>query len=456
MIHFDWITRLNNDGTLQTLTMNQNLLIRADAIEALNRFEQSSTSMKTLLREMQTTSADSIDSQIHIQSLVLSIIRFRNTLDYLLSRTLGKTTIQRLSIKNKNILRLLLYEAKWLNSDVEDFTSLYSDVKPFESKLKKAIAIDLDTAFQRMPEVNRLSLRYSHPTFIVKTLLDNLTVKETVELLKANNQKRTYYIRPNMLYKNVDSILNSLTDVHLEQDPDIPEISRVVKGISHVVSSDHFQEGRILIQDLASVLTVKSLDPQPGEKVWDSCAAPGMKTQLIAEMMMGQGEIIATDVYEDRVRDARKRAELLNASHVQWLQADATKPVVLDADKILIDAPCTSTGILQAYPSFKWRLNKEALFALMTIQNKLLDGILTAYRDKPGTEIVFSTCSILPHEGESQIDSAMTRHNIELVEPYPYGDTGYPKFKCSKYVKRLFPHKHNTSGFFIAKMRIKQ
>ena len=91
----------------------------------------------------------------------------------------------------------------------------------------------------------------------------------------------------------------------------------------------------------------------------------------------------------------------------------------------------------------------------MTIQNKLLDGILNTYRNKPGTEIVFSTCSILPHEGESQIDSAMKRHNIELLEPYPYGDLGYPKFDCSKFVRRLFPHKHNTSGFFIAKMRIK-
>ena len=92
----------------------------------------------------------------------------------------------------------------------------------------------------------------------------------------------------------------------------------------------------------------------------------------------------------------------------------------------------------------------------MTIQNKILDGILTAYANQPGTEIVFSTCSILPHEGESQIDSAMKNHQIELLEPYPFGDRGYPKFKCSKYVRRLFPSKHNTSGFFIARMRIKQ
>ena len=228
-----------------------------------------------------------------------------------------------------------------------------------------------------------------------------------------------------------------------------------MEGVDSVVRSSLFKDGLILIQDKSSVATVNALDPQPGQKIWDACAAPGMKTQLIAERMKGQGQIVATDVYEDRVKTASERSQHLNASQIEWKQADATKLLVHDADKILIDAPCTSTGILQAYPSFKWRLNKETLFALMTVQNKILDAILTDYADKPGTEIVFSTCSILPHEGESQIDSAMQRHNIELLKPLDYGSSGYPDFECSEMVQRLFPHKHDSSGFFIARLRIK-
>ncbi|MCK5265189.1 MAG: hypothetical protein KAR03_06230, partial [Candidatus Thorarchaeota archaeon] len=393
-------------------------MIRTDAIDALNLYEQSSTSMKALLRDMITTSADYTGSQIRIQSLSLSVIKFRNTLDYLISRTLGKRKLQSLTIQNRNVLRLLLYETKWLNSDLEELLAFYPDVTFQDKKiLREAIAIDVETTFLQMPEINRLSLLYSHPTFLVKTLLDNMKRGETIELMNANNQKRTYYVRPNRLQEDTDTILKSIEDVELEQIPDVPEVARVVHGIDSIIKSNSFQEGFILIQDLASVLTVKSLGPQPGEKIWDSCAAPGMKTQLIAEMMKGQGTIIATDVYGDRVRAAADRAQFLRADQIQWLQADATKPMVLDADKILIDAPCTSTGILQVYPSFKWRLNKKTLFALMTIQNKLLDGIITAYQDKPGAEIVFSTCSILPHEGESQIDSVMERHDIELIEP---------------------------------------
>jgi 16S rRNA (cytosine967-C5)-methyltransferase len=271
----------------------------------------------------------------------------------------------------------------------------------------------------------------------------------------TNNQNRYYYIRPNKLFKHHESVLESLTDVQLVRDPDVPEVSRIVEGVDTVVKSQSFKDGRILIQDKASVVTVNALDPQPNQKIWDACAAPGMKTQLIAEKMQGRGELIATDIYKDRLNLAKARSRQLNVDITRWIHADASKAEILDADKVLIDAPCTSTGVLQAYPSFKWRLNKETLFDLMTVQNKILDGILTAYSDRSGTEIVFSTCSLLPHEGESQIDSAMKQHDVELMQLPEYGDSGYSGFDCSELAKRLFPHRHNCSGFFIAKLKIK-
>ena len=436
--------------------MNQGQSARLAAIEALVEYDQSSTSMNTLLREMQTASVDSTESQVHTQSLSLSVVRFRNTIDFIVSRSLGKKKLRDLNARDRNLLRLAIYEIQWLNADLEDILTFYLDIESrYSSEIKRATAVNLDAVIEGMPVVNRLSLKHSHPTFLVKTLLDNLTLDETVQLLTANNQKRTYYIRPNRLYDDSESNLVSLTGSKLKRDPDVPEISRIVDGVDSVVQSSLFKEGRILIQDKSSVITVNALDPQPGQKIWDACAAPGMKTQLIAERLSGNGQIIATDVYPDRVKAARDWSKHLNASQIEWLQADATKPEVHDADKILIDAPCTSTGILQAYPSFKWRLNKDTLFALMTVQNKILDAILTDYADRPGTEIVYSTCSILPHEGESQIDSALKRHNIELMQPLEYGNSGYPGFDCSEMVQRLFPHKDDASGFFIARLRIK-
>lgn len=430
---------------------------RIEAVDLLVKYEQSSTSMKTLLRELQTISIDSPDSLTRIQSLVLSVLRFRNTIDFVLSRSLMKEKLHNLSPYDRNLLRAAVYEAKWLQGDITRIHSLYPSLKSnFEREFNRAIAFSLDAAIEEMPLINRLSLKHSHPTFLVKTLLDNLSLEESVQLMTVNNQNRVYYVRPNRLYDEAESVFDSLKNVKLVRDREVPDIFRIVEGVDSVVSSQAFKDGHAIIQDKASIITVNTLDPKPGQKIWDACAAPGMKTQLIAEKTMKQGQIIATDVYPDRVRIGKELSINLNASHIEWIHADATEPLVHDADKILIDAPCTSTGILQSYPSFKWRLNKDTLFALMTIQNKILDAILSAYVDRPGTEIVFSTCSILPHEGESQIDSIMQRHDIELLQPIDYGDPGYSGFKCSSFVRRLFPHKHACSGFFIARFKIKQ
>ncbi|MFW9792935.1 MAG: RsmB/NOP family class I SAM-dependent RNA methyltransferase [Candidatus Thorarchaeota archaeon] len=437
--------------------MNSGPISRIDIVGTLVEFEKSQTSMKSLLREMQTTSADTPDFSHSTWSLTLSVIRFLNTIDFLLSRILGKRRLQELDAPTRNTLRLALYESRWQGVDSETIMSNYPLVKTlFYDEFLQAATLNLESATARMPLPNKLSLKLSHPSFLVKTLLDNLREKEVVDLLDGNNQPRSYYIRPNLLFDETESLLESIPHTKLTRDPDIPEIFRVEEGIDSVVRSNLFREGRILVQDKASIATVNILDPQPGEKIWDACAAPGMKTQLIAERLLGDGEIVATDVYEDRVKIASARSKQLNASDIIWMHADATEPPILDADKILIDAPCTSTGVLQTYPSFKWRLNKNTLFALMTVQNKILEAVISTYVDKPGTEIVFSTCSILPHEGESQIDSAMKRHNIELLETLTWADSGYSAFDCSERVQRLFPHKHQCSGFFISLLRIKQ
>lgn len=430
---------------------------KEDAVSALVQFEKSSTSMKTLLRELQTASADTPNSYSEANILPISVIRRRNTIDYLLTRFLGTTKLHDLDAWERNKLRLLLYETKWLDQDLDELLPSYPEMSTNSlSIIRQARAVDLNTFFDKLPTVNKLSLKYSHPTFIVRTMLDNLSHDQTIQLLKANNQNRTYYLRVNQLLCEDSSVLDTLEHVTLKEDNDIQGVFRVVEGIENIVKSKSFHDGLILIQDKASMLTVETLNPCSGEVIWDSCGAPGMKTQRILEKLKGTGKVIATDVYQERVRIAVERSHQLGAESIEWVHADAAKPVISRADKILIDAPCTSTGILQAYPSFKWRINKTTLFSLMTVQNKILEGVLTRYSNRPGTEIVFSTCSILPHEGESQIDSVLSKYNVELLDPIGVGDKGYPDFECSDQVTRLFPHKHSTSGFFIAHLRIKQ
>ncbi len=191
---------MNSHIAFGLFVMNQEQSARSDALEALIQYDQSFTSMKTVLREMQTSSPDSPDSYFHTQSLSLSVVRFRNTIDFIISRSLGKRKLSELSSRDRNVLRLALYEIRWVNTNFDRILSFYPEIESYRSEFKRAMVVNLDEVIEGMPAVNRLSLKHSHPTFLVKTLLDNLSLDETVQLLAANNKKRTYYIRPNRLY----------------------------------------------------------------------------------------------------------------------------------------------------------------------------------------------------------------------------------------------------------------
>ena len=426
-----------------------------EALEALLKYQNSSISMRRVLREMRTESA-SEQYTLH-EPLALGVIRYLNTIDFLLARSLGSIRPQDLTPCDRNLLRLAIYDVRWLGSaDTLEYAKGLSS--SLCEVLDKAINLDFDATIAHLPKVNQESLRYSHPTFIIETLLEHMGERDTWQLLSANNSSRVYYLRPNKHREGHEESIEKVQElgVRLIPDSSVKDLFRISSDVNTVVSSDLFQNGDVLIQDKASILTAKALHASPAEIIWDACAAPGMKTHLLTEMMNNTGRVVASDVYTERIRPAKKRSEFLGVRNVCWVQADASRMKVKGARRVLIDAPCSSTGMIQGHPSFKWRLNKEVLMSIMSVQHKILDGVLRAYKDEPGTEIVYATCSILPHEGESQIDSVMSTHNIELIDTEIKGDTGYDGFQCSEMVRRLFPHKHETSGFFIARMRIVQ
>lgn len=433
--------------------------VRADAIESLVRMDANGRKpLRTILREMQTAETDSVDVATGARRLSLSVVRFRNTIDFLLMRGFTLREFRRLDSHTKNMLRMLIYERRWGERPLAELLEAYPvSLGSYLSNLQRIQELSLVRFTENMPRVNRLSVVLSQPTFLVETLLDNMPDTDAIELLKSLNEPRRYYLRMNQFRNGMDIRMERLEEagVVIVPDREVPHVFEVRDGIEQVIQSDAFREGAIVIQDKSSVIAVDSLRPREGDVIWDACAAPGMKTQLLAERTGISGRVVASDVYESRVLTGVERTRLFGAGNVEWIHSDATQPAVSEVDKILIDAPCTSTGVLQIFPSFKWRLNKETLFALMTVQNKILDNILHAFSDRPGTEIVFSTCSLLPHEGESQIDSALKCHNIELLPPLVMGSRGYPGFACSPMVLRLFPHRNHCNGFFIARLRVK-
>ncbi len=430
-------------------------IARDEAVNILMQYEKKSQSLRSIIREHLADQSLGYIISARVQSFSLGVIRYRNTIDFILNRSIPSGTLKQMHLLELNRLRLALFESRWLKTQYEILESTI-ERKLNHTTLKRAIEFDLASAVKSMNPTGRHSVIYSHPTFLVQTLAEKLGTRESINLMKHNNKPLTTYLRVNQLISNPDEVISSITErgVSLESDKDIPFLYIVKDGLGIVIESDEFKTGEIFIQDKASVLTVTTLNPKPGEHIWDACAAPGMKTHLIWELMNREGNLVASDISSKRLLNAQQRFETFGTDQIEWIHSDASKTPILGANKILIDAPCTSTGILQSHPSYKWRLNKRWLFSIMTIQNKILDGIISAYSDYPGTEIVYATCSILPHEGENQIDSVLDRHNIELLDGPEIGGKGYSDFSCSDKVRRLFPHTHDTSGFFIAHLKI--
>jgi 16S rRNA (cytosine967-C5)-methyltransferase len=437
-------------------TISEDPAVLEQIIGLLSEYSTTSRTMRELLRKSKSNDSEDLQTRGYVQSRVLGIIRFLNTINYIAIRALGKRNLSDLTIANQSLLRFAIYQQRWLKTPLSGTALEMLDSAGLSDILNHALRVDLDKSTKNISSSNAVGIKLSHPTFIVETLIEHLGINEALELMKYNNGPRDYFLRVNTLMENHEEVFSLLEgqEIALESVKELPNLFKMVGGIPALFNSKEFRNGRIIVQDKGSVAVGHALVPKPGLKVWDACAAPGMKTHLLWELMKGEGHLVATDISANRLEKMKLRCSMIGCESVEFREADAMTAPISDADKILIDAPCTSTGILRSHPSFKWKLNKESLMSLMSIQNKILDGILSAYSDKPGTELVYATCSLLPHEGESQIDSAMTRHPIELLEIPLSGSPGYSGFDCSDKVIRLSPHRHNSNGFFIARLRI--
>ncbi|MHA1211651.1 MAG: RsmB/NOP family class I SAM-dependent RNA methyltransferase [Candidatus Heimdallarchaeota archaeon] len=427
-----------------------------ETIIILAKYEKFKDTIRNIIRKHLAEKDFSGSTAAAIQAASIGVIRYLNTINFVLNQSIKRNSITNITASDMNRLRLALFVGKWQKIPYKDLVPIIKTKWQLKI-LVESLQYDLFTKVKTMNYYSRNSLLHSHPSFFIETLSEKLGRKEAIPLFRGNNSPAKSYLRVNQFSPKPDEILSKLKakGVILKQDTDIPFLFEITKGLTVVITSDYFAKSEIFIQDKASVIAVKTLNPEPGDIVLDACAAPGMKTHLIWELMKGQGQLIATDISYNRLKSAQLRFQSSGLGNIDWINSDSSETSILAANKILIDAPCTSTGIIQSHPSYKWRLNKKWLLSIMTIQNKILDGIISRYSDKPGTEIVYATCSVLPHEGENQIDSMLQSHNIELLDGPKQGSVGYANYDCTQNVRRFYPHIHGTNGFFIARLRIK-
>lgn len=233
----------------------------------------------------------------------------------------------------------------------------------------------------------------------------------------------------------------------------LPDAWRV-KGAMDIGLDEDFQQGYFSVQGEGSTMAALALSPALGSQVLDCCAAPGGKTAVIAEHLQGTGRVHAWDVHGHRVDLIGAMATRLRLYNIRPAQKDALdlrEQMIDTLDAIIIDAPCTGTGVMHEKPDIRLRLEESGLTALKETQMKLLDTV-SQYL-KPGGALVYATCSILPDENEKQVERFLSEHPNFSMAPLPDSIPAVFREKAGPFGLQLLPHRDGTEGFFIARMQ---
>jgi 16S rRNA (cytosine967-C5)-methyltransferase len=276
----------------------------------------------------------------------------------------------------------------------------------------------------------------SHPDWLAEMWSDALGPAEAAALMRADNEPAESALRANTLRTTRDELLPALRDrgADARPAPGLPE-GVVVPGAFDAHGSDLFAAGLLMPQSRGSMLVARALDPQPGERVLDLCAAPGAKSTHLAALMGGEGELVAVEENAARARELAENARRLGAASVDVRAADARQPVGDSFDRVLLDAPCSDLGTLQSRPDARWRKSPATIAELARLQHELLAAAVAQVR--PGGTLVYSVCTISPSEGGRQIERLLDEHPELALEGEPV---------------QLLPHREGTDGFFIARM----
>ncbi len=299
-----------------------------------------------------------------------------------------------------------------------------------------------------------LRVMYSVPGWLAERLREGYGEETARQIVAFRKAQHAITIRRNTLRlekKDFDAILSKKV---WKVAPGMLPDAYYVSGAAAIARDAHFLDGTFSIQGEGSMMAAFALAPAVGARVLDACAAPGGKTCLMAEMMQNTGRIHAWDVHAHRIALLEAQLERLRLYNVRPAVRDAgihQERFDGEMDAVLIDAPCSGTGVMAEKPDVKYRLAPEGLAALGEIQRRLLEAC-SRYL-KPGGILVYATCSLLPEENSRQVERFLTDHPEFSMDALPESIPEKFRALAGPYGLQLLPHRDGVEGFFIARMK---
>ncbi|MDP7010835.1 MAG: RsmB/NOP family class I SAM-dependent RNA methyltransferase [Verrucomicrobiota bacterium] len=296
-----------------------------------------------------------------------------------------------------------------------------------------------------MPE----PVRFNYPDWM-QPVLQDLFGDQLAEAMAALNAEASVDLRVNILKATREQVMAALVDDGMEPIP-MPFAADGLRLLKRgaLVATQAFRDGWFEIQDEGSQLVAELVQARPGEKGIDFCAGAGGKTLALSARMENRGQILAWDVAKARLKQMAPRLKRAGVSNVQTRVLKSERDSYLDehaetADWVLLDAPCSGTGMWRRSPDLKRRTTQRNLDKVTEQQRQIIDS--AARLVKSGGRLIYATCSILRQENENQINRFLATHPEFTVMPVklPTGKGGEVPYL------RLFPHRHHTDGFFGA------
>jgi 16S rRNA (cytosine967-C5)-methyltransferase len=299
--------------------------------------------------------------------------------------------------------------------------------------------------------VHALSL----PRWIAERWIARFGPAESAALARASNEVPPLVVRANRLRSDRERLLAELRGRFADARPCRIAPDGIVLGRRGDPGSDPaFRDGRFTVQDEGSQLVVELLDPRPGERVLDACAAPGGKATACAERTGAPGPVVALDRSRRRIALLARDARRLGLGGVLAVAADASRPLPLAGgrpfDRVLVDAPCSGLGTLRRNPDLRWRLRPDDPGRLAALQRAILEGVASVLR--PGGVLVYSTCTLLEEENEGVVGDFLARHGgFRQSSARELPERLRPLAGADGFVRTL-PHRHDADGFVMARL----
>jgi 16S rRNA (cytosine967-C5)-methyltransferase len=453
-----------NEPEIQTSEDRERLYTgpRGTAVKILNRVERSDAYLDRLVEsELRSQEMNELDKGL-MSEIVTGTIRWRAKLDWVLTGFFhGNFTKAETNIRNA--LRVALYQILFL--DRVPHSAAVNETVEFIKRLRGQKVADLVNAVLRNILRNLENIRYpdsnenriqhlavveSHPQWMVQRWVDRFGLDEARQLLSANNRRPDLTLRVNRLKIDFNYFLSKLEShqIQFTRSAFLDFFVRV-KHMTGIGGSEMYRQGFFVVQDESAGLAVQLLDPQPGERLLDLCAAPGGKTTMIGELMKNLGEILAVDRYETRLHLVKSTCKRLGIANVHTMAADAAELSTAPGDRVLVDAPCSGLGVLAKKPDAKWRREPEDIPTLVNIQHAVLTNAAALVR--PGGVLVYSTCTTEPEENMELVREFLASHSEFSIEPADRFVN--PQLVHPEGYVETFPHRHAMDGAFAIRLK---